>query len=153
MMLWKCCTQYASKFGKLCSGHRTGKGQFSFQSQRKAKPKNVQTTTQLQSSLTLALFFWAPESLQMVTAAMKLEDTPWKESYDQSRQHIQKQRHYFVNKGPSSQGYDFSSSHIWMWELDYKESWAPKNWCFWTVVLKKTLESLLDCKGDPTSQS
>ena len=49
-------------------------------------------------------------------------------------------------KGPSSQGYGFSSSHIWMWELDYKESWAPKNWCFWTVVLKKTLESPLDCK-------
>jgi len=67
--------------------------------------------------------------------------TPWKESYDQPRQHIKKQRHYFVNKGPSSQGYGFSSSHVWMWELDYKESWAPKNWCFWTVVLEKTLES------------
>ena len=77
-------------------------------------PKNVQTTTQLQSSLTLALFFWAPESLQMVTAAMKLEDTPWKESYDQSRQHIKKQRHYFANKGPSSQSHGFSSSHVWM---------------------------------------
>ena len=72
--------------------------------------------------------------------------TPWKESYDQPRQHIKKQRHYFVNKGPSSQGYDFSSSHVWMWELDYKESWAPKNWCFWTVVLEKTLASPLDCK-------
>ena len=58
----------------------------------------------------------------------------------------QKQRHYFANKGPSSQGYDFSSSHVWMWELDYKESWAPNNWCFWTVVLEKTLESPLDCK-------
>ena len=56
------------------------------------------------------------------------------------------QRHYFVNKGPSSQGYGFSSSHVWMWELDYKESWAQKNWCFWTVVLEKTLESPLDCK-------
>ena len=55
-------------------------------------------------------------------------------------------RHYFVNKGPSSQGYDFSSGHIWMWELDYKESWVLKNWCFWTVVLEKTLESPLDCK-------
>ena len=53
-----------------------------------------------------------------------------------------KQRHYFVNKGPSSQGYGFSSGHVWMWELNYKESWVPKNWCFWTVVLKKTLESL-----------
>ena len=72
---------------------------------------------------------------------------PWKESYDQTRQHIKKQRHYFVNKGPSSQGYGFSSGHVWMWELDYKEKWAPKNWCFWTVVLEKTLESPLDCKG------
>ena len=52
----------------------------------------------------------------------------------------------FVNKGPSSQGYGFSSSHVWMWELDHKESWAPKNGCFWTVVLEKTLESPLDCK-------
>ena len=59
---------------------------------------------------------------------------------------IKKQRYYFANKGPSSQGYGFSSSHVWMWELDYKESWAPKNWCFWTVVLEKTLESPLDCK-------
>ena len=67
--------------------------------------------------------------------------TPWKESYDQTRQHIKKQRHYFVNKGPSSQGYVFSCSHVWMWELDYKESWVQKNWCFWTVVLEKTLES------------
>ena len=72
--------------------------------------------------------------------------TPWKESYDQPRQHIEKQRHYFANKGPSSQGYGFSCSHVWMWELDYKESWAPKNWCFWTMVLEKTLESPLDCK-------
>ena len=59
---------------------------------------------------------------------------------------LKKQRHYFVNKGPSSQGYGFSSGHVWMWELDYKESWEPKNWCFWTVVLEKTLESPLDCK-------
>ena len=62
------------------------------------------------------------------------------------RQHIKKQRHYFANKGPSSQGYGFSSGHVWMWELDYKESWVPKNWCFWTMVLEKTLESPLDCK-------
>ena len=67
-------------------------------------------------------------------------------SYDQPRQHIKKQRQYFANKDPSSQGYGFSSSHIWIWELDYKESWALKNWCFWTVVLEKTLESPLDCK-------
>ena len=72
--------------------------------------------------------------------------TPWKESYDQPRQHIKKQRHYFANKGPSSQGYGVSSSHVWMWDLDYKESWMPKNWCFWPVVLEKTLESPLDCK-------
>ena len=71
---------------------------------------------------------------------------PWEESYDQPRQHIKKQRHYFANKGPSSQGYGFSSSHVWMWELDYKESWAPKNWYVWTVVLKKILESPLDSK-------
>ena len=67
----------------------------------------------------------------------------WKKSYDQ---HIKKQRHYFADKGLSGQGYGFSSSHVWMWELDYKESWAQKNYCFWTVVLEKTLESPLDCK-------
>ena len=72
--------------------------------------------------------------------------TPWKESYDQPRQHIEKQRHYFVNKGPPSEGYGFSCGHVRLWDLDCKESWAPKNWCFWTVVLEKTLESLLDCK-------
>ena len=70
----------------------------------------------------------------------------WEENHDQPRQHIKKQRHYFANKGPSSQSYGFSSSHVWMWELDYKESWALKNWCFWTVVLEKTLESPLDSK-------
>ena len=61
-------------------------------------------------------------------------------------EHIEKQRHYFTNKGPSSQGYGFSSGNVWMWELDHKEIWASKNWCFWTVVLEKTLESPLDCK-------
>ena len=71
---------------------------------------------------------------------------PWKESYDQPRQHIKKQRHYFANKGLPSNCYGFSSSHVWMWELDCKESWALKNWCFWTVVLEKMLESPLDCK-------
>ena len=59
---------------------------------------------------------------------------------------VLKSGHYFANKGPSSQGYGFSSDHVWMWELDYKESWVQKNWCFWTVVLEKTLESLLDYK-------
>ena len=71
---------------------------------------------------------------------------PRKKNYDQPRQYIKKQRYYFANKSPSSQSYGFSSSHVWMWELDYKESRAPKNWCFWTVVLEKTLKSPLDCK-------
>ena len=93
------------------------------------------------------LFSWAPKSLQMVISAMKLKTlAPWKKSSDQPRQHIKKQRHYFANKGPSSQSYGFSRSHVWMWELDYKESWVQKNRCFWTVVLEKTLESPLDCK-------
>ena len=71
---------------------------------------------------------------------------PWKKNHEKHRQHIRKQRYYSANKGPSSQSYGFSSSHVWMWELDYKESWVPKNWCFWTVVLEETLESPLDCK-------
>ena len=62
------------------------------------------------------------------------------------RQHIRKQRYYFPDKSLSSQSYGFSSRHVWMWELDYKESWVPKNWCFWIVVLEKTLKSPLDCK-------
>ena len=101
----------------------------------------------------LTLFFWAPKSLQMVTAAMKLKDAyslegklwPTYIAY-------WKERHYFPNKGPSSKGYGFSSGHVWMWELDYKESWVPKNWCFWTVVLEKTQESL-GLQGGPTSPS
>ena len=96
-------------------------------------------------------FGGAPKSLQIVTEAMKLKDTckkkkktlaPWKKSDDQSRLHIKKQRHFFANNGPSSQSYGFSSSHVWMWELGYKESWAPKNWCFWTVVWKRLLRVL-----------
>ena len=74
---------------------------------------------------------------------------PWRKNYDKPRQHIKKHRQNFANKGPSSQSYGFSSSHVWMWELDHKESWAPKNWCFWTVVLEKTLESLLNSKEIP----
>ena len=69
---------------------------------------------------------------------------PWKKSYDKPRQHLKKQTHRFSDKGLSGQSYDFSSSHVWMWELDHKESWTLKNWCFWTVVLDKTLESPLD---------
>ena len=83
----------------------------------------------------------APNSLQMMTAAMKLKDTYSLEENDQPRQHKT-----FAHKGPSSQSYGVSSSCVWMWELDYKESWAPKNRCFWTMVLEKTLESPLDCK-------
>ena len=71
---------------------------------------------------------------------------PWKKSYDKPRQHIKKQRYYFADKGPSSQSYGFSSSHVWIWELDDKESWVPKNWCFCTAVLEKTLESPLNSK-------
>ena len=71
---------------------------------------------------------------------------PWKKSYDKPRQCIKKHRHHFANKGTYSQGYGLSSSHVWMWELDHKEGWVLKNWCFQTVVLEKTLESPLDCK-------
>ena len=74
-------------------------------------------------------------------------------SYNQLRQHIKKQRHFFAHKGPSSQGYGFSSGHVWMWELDYKESWVPKNWCLWTVVLEKALASPLDCNARRSNQS
>ena len=92
-----------------------------------------------------AFFSWAPKSLQMVTEGMKLKDAPWKKSYDQPKQHIKKQRHYFDTKGPSSQSYGFISSHVWMWDLDHKNNWGLKNGCFWTVVLEKTLEIILDC--------
>ena len=71
---------------------------------------------------------------------------PWKKSYDRLDNILKKQRHYFDNKGPSSQGYGFSSSHVWMWELDHKEGWTSKNWCAWSVALEKSLESPLDCK-------
>ena len=77
------------------------------------------------------LFWGAPKSLQMVTIDMKLKDAcSLEEKFDQPRQHIEKQRHYFANKGPSNQSYSFPSYHVWMWELDYKESWALKNWWF-----------------------
>ena len=87
------------------------------------------TSQQIDGETVADFILGAPKSLQIVTAAMKLKTlTPWKKSYDQPRQHIQKQRHYFTNNSPSSQGYGFSSGHVWMWELDYKESWVPKNW-------------------------
>ena len=71
---------------------------------------------------------------------------PWKKSYVQTRPHIKKQRHCFTNNDLSSQSYSFSSSYVWMWELDHKSGWTLKNWCFWTVVLEKSFESPLDCK-------
>ena len=70
----------------------------------------------------------------------------WKKSYDQPRQCIKKQRHYLTHKGSYGQKYGFSSSHVWIWELDHKKGWAPENWCLWAMVLEKTLESPLDCK-------
>ena len=81
------------------------------------------------------------------------KSAPWKKSYDRPRQHIIKQRHYFADKGLSSQGYGFSSNHLWMWELNHKESWAPKNWCFWTVVLGEDSWESPGQQGDPTSPS
>ena len=105
------------------------------------------TSWQIDGETVADFIFWgAPKSLQMVIAAMKLKDTFWHKSYDQPRQHIKKQRHSFAKKGLSSQGYGFFSGHVWMWELDCEESWVPKNWCFWTVVLEKILESPLECK-------
>ena len=92
------------------------------------------------------LIWGAPKSLQMVTAAMKLRHLLLGRRVMINLDSILKSRHYFANKGLSSQSYGFSSSHEWMWELDHKERWVPKNWCFWIVVLEKTLESPLDCK-------
>ena len=82
------------------------------------------------------LYFWVSKITADGDCSHEIKRlTPWKESYDQPRQCIKKLRHYFASKDPSSQGYGFSSSHVWMWELDCKESWVLKNWCFWTVVL------------------
>ena len=77
-------------------------------------------------------FTWGGQSTGVLALASVLPK-------NKPRQHIKKQRHHFANKGPSSQSFGFSRGHVWMWELDYKESWVPKNWCFWTVVLEKTL--------------
>ena len=98
-------------------------------------------------------FSWSPKSMWMVTEAMKLKNkqtkntlAPWKKSYDKPIQNTKKQIHHFTDKGLCSQSYGFSSSHLWMWELNHKESWVPNNWCFWTVVLEKILDSPLDSK-------
>ena len=96
---------------------------------------------------TLISFSWAPKSVWMVTAARKLKEAcSLEECYDKPRQCVKKQGHHFADKDLNSQSYGFSSSHIWMWDLDHKESWAQKNWCFLTMVLENTLESPLDCK-------
>ena len=93
------------------------------------------------------IFLGSKITVKMVTAAMKWKDTcSLEEKLLRNLDSILKSRHYFANKGLSSQSYGFFSTHVWMWELDYTESWVPKNWCFWTVVLEKTLESPLDCK-------
>ena len=100
----------------------------------------------ISTSYNLQIFFFFHPCRWWRQPWNKKTHSPWKKSYDQPRQHIKKQRHYFANKGLCSQGYGFSSRYVLMWELDYKESWVPKNWCFWSVVLEKTLESPLDCK-------
>ena len=94
------------------------------------------------------LFSWGSKSLQMVTAAMKLKDLLLRRKAMTNLDSLLKRKD-FANKGPSSQSYGFSSNHVWMWKLGYKESWAPNNWCFWTVVLEKTLEGPLDSKIQP----
>ena len=93
------------------------------------------------------IFLGSKITVKMVTAAMKWKDTcSLEDKLLRNWDSILKSRHYFANKGLSSQSYGFFSTHVWMWELDYIESWVPKNWCFWTVVLEKTLESPLDWK-------
>ena len=95
--------------------------------------------------LFLGDFFWGNPNKDSIISHFWNSKTlaPWKKSYDKPRQCIKKQRRHFANKSPSSQSYGFSSSHVQMWELDHKEGWAPKNWCFWILVLVKTLESPL----------
>ena len=88
---------------------------------------------------------WAPKSLCVQSWNLKMFPS-WKKSYDKPRQHFKKQRHHLAVKGPDSQSYGFSCSHVRIWELDHKEDWVLKSWCFQTVVLEKTLESPLDCK-------
>ena len=178
-MLWKCYTQYTSKFGELSTGHRTGKGQFSSQSQRKARPKNALLLLLLLNRFSHVHLYATPQTaahqalvpgiLQariLVWVAISFSNawkwkvkgkslshvqllvTPWTPAYQApppmghqcllrwpTLTGYKKQRHNFANKGPSSQSFGFSSSHIWMWELDYKESWALRTdafelWCW-----------------------
>ena len=105
------------------------------------------TSWQIDGETVAGFIFWGSKITADGECSHEIKTlAPWKKSYDKPRWHNKKQRHYFTNKGPSSQRYGFSSSHEWMWELDYKESWVLKNWCFWTMVLENTLESPLDCK-------
>ena len=98
-------------------------------------------------SLCLESYFFIPSAFLSIVCPYVGQRSPWSSYlYHSNGSHIEKPRHYFANKGLSSQGYGFSSGHVWMWELDCEESWAPKNWCFWIVVLEKTLESPLDFK-------
>ena len=92
------------------------------------------------------LFLGAPKSLQVVCSHEIKRHLLLGRKAMTNLDSVLKSRHYFVDKDPSSQSYGFSSTHVWMWELDYKESWVPKNWCFWSVVLEKTLQSPLDCR-------
>ena len=94
-----------------------------------------------ESQTHLRVWLFPPLQPLKLKDGFSLEENLW-----QSRQCIKKQRHYFADKGLYSQSYGFPSSHVWMWELHHKEGWAPKNWCFWIVVVEKTLESPLDCK-------
>ena len=92
------------------------------------------------------LFYWTQKSLQTVIAATKLKNTYLLEDKLWQAQFIKKQTHHFADKGGHSQNYGFSSSHVWMWELDHKQGWVPMKWCFQTVMLEKTPESPLDSK-------
>ena len=127
-MLWKCCTQYAGKFGKLSRGHRTGKGQFSFQSQRRAMPKNAQTTIQLHS---FHMLDYAQNSPSQASANKGVVFVLF--CFLPTKVHLVKAVVFPVVMYGCEK-----------WTV--KESWRPKNWCFWTVVLEKILESPLDCK-------
>ena len=105
------------------------------------------TSWQIDRETMKDVLFWGVSKITAkVTAAMQLKDTLLGRKAMMSLDNILKSRDYFANKGPSSQSYGSSSSYVWMWELGHKESWMPKNWRFWTVVLEKTLESPLDCK-------
>ena len=105
------------------------------------------------SAIAEAVLFLAPISLRMVTATMKIKHfAHWGKSYDKPKQCVKKQRHHFAHKDPNSQSDGFSSSHVLIWEMDHKEGWTPKDWCFRIVVLEKTLKSSLGQKGDQTNQ-